>query len=104
MRRWTLPVVARGGRIGVMGVVIKAVIWGDTPLNVTIRPPCEILKSDPLIVTTVPTGPEVGLKEEMLEVPANETAERARHTTNKSAENRRILRMVPPERPTPRIS
>jgi len=104
MLTMTLPVVAPGGTIAVICVVLQLVIVADTPLNVTIRPPCEILKSDPLIVTKVPTGPDVGLKEEMLEVPANEMAGMARHRTNKSAENRRMLRMVPPERPTPRIS
>src|SRR5437763_7744194 len=66
------------------------------PLKLTMRPLCEGLKS-PTSVTVVPTGPELGTREEMLELAAKHAAERAKVAVKRSAENRRMLRTVPPE-------
>ncbi len=53
------PVVAPLGTVTLIFVAVSTVIVPLTPLKVTLVTPFKLV---PLIVTTVPTGPEVGLK------------------------------------------
>ena len=52
-----LPVVAPPGTVAVIDVAVEAVIVAAVPLNLTVGEE----KFDPLIVTLVPTAPELGL-------------------------------------------
>jgi hypothetical protein len=58
----TLPVVAPFGTGNTMLVALQLVDEPDVPLNVTVLVPCEEPKFVPVIVTDVPTAPEVGDK------------------------------------------
>jgi hypothetical protein len=82
----TLPVVAIAGTVVAMLVALQLVTVAAAPLNVTVLVPCVAPKFVPVIATTDPTGPEVGVKLEMagvgcvtvnamplLEVPATVT-------------------------------
>src|SRR6266852_510133 len=62
----TLPVVAPAGTSTTTLVALQLVAVAATPLNVTVLVPCAAPKFAPLIVTEVPTNPEVGLKLVML--------------------------------------
>jgi hypothetical protein len=62
----TLPEVAPGGTGTVILVALQAVGDAVVPLNVTVLAPCVAPKLAPVIVTEVPTGPEVGFKLVML--------------------------------------
>src|SRR2546426_1172743 len=62
----TLPVVAAAGTCTEMPVVLQNVGVADVPLKVTVLVPCADPKLVPVIVTCVPTGPEVGLRLVML--------------------------------------
>jgi len=62
----TLPVVAPLGTGTTMPVVLQLVGDPAVPLNATVLVPCVEPKFVPVIVTDVPTGPEVGFKLEML--------------------------------------
>jgi hypothetical protein len=57
------PEVAPSGTVVVMEVVVKVVITASIPLKATLPPSSKLV---PVIVTTVPTGPEVGVKEVMV--------------------------------------
>jgi hypothetical protein len=58
----TLPVVAPVGTFVAMLVVLQLVTVAAVPLNVTALLPCVGPKFVPVIVTAVPTGPEVGFR------------------------------------------
>src|SRR5262249_46232524 len=62
----TFPVVAPLGTGAVTLVALHAVGVASGPLNVTVLAPCAAPKFPPAIVTTVPTGPDVGDKLVML--------------------------------------
>jgi hypothetical protein len=62
----TFPVVAPAGTGTAMLVALQFVGEAAVPLNVTVLVPCEAPKFDPLMVTQVPTTPDVGLKLVML--------------------------------------
>lgn len=54
-----VPVVAFAGTVTIRLVALSVLIVADSPLSVTLIAPSRFV---PLIVTVVPTGPEVGLK------------------------------------------
>src|ERR1700746_2933849 len=56
----TFPVVAPVGTDVAMLVALQLVTVAAVPLKVTVLVPCEAPKVVPVIVTAVPTGPEVG--------------------------------------------
>ena len=58
----TLPVVAPAGTGAVMLVALHAVGVAVVPLNVTVLVVCVAPKFAPLIVTEVPTDPDIGLR------------------------------------------
>jgi hypothetical protein len=58
----TFPVVAPKGTGTVMLVALQLVGVAVVPLNVTVLVPCVVPKPVPVIVTDVPTGPEVGVR------------------------------------------
>src|SRR5215469_13264335 len=58
----TLPVVAPAGTVTAMLVLPQVVAVAAVPLKVTVLLPCVAPKFVPVIVTGVPTVPEVGLK------------------------------------------
>ena len=62
----TLPVVAPLGTGTTMLVALQLVGVAVVPLKVTVLVPCVAPKFVPVIVTDVPTGPDVGLRLEML--------------------------------------
>jgi hypothetical protein len=57
-----LPVVAPFGTVTTMTVALQLVGVPATPLNVTVLVPCVAPKFVPVIVTEVPTGPDVTLR------------------------------------------
>lgn len=61
----TLPVVAPAGTGAVMLDALHAAGEAAAPLNETVLAPCVAPKFVPVIVTEVPTIPEVGFKLEM---------------------------------------
>ena len=58
----TLPVVAPAGTVTAMLVLLQVVAVAAVPLKVTVLLPCVAPKFVPVIVTGVPTAPEVGLR------------------------------------------
>src|SRR5579871_5240704 len=58
----TLPVVAPVGTGATMLVALQLVGVAAVPLNFTVLVPCDAPKLVPVIVTEVPTAPEVGLR------------------------------------------
>lgn len=58
----TFPVVAPLGTGTVIELDCQIVGFAVVPLNVTVLPPCGEPKPAPVILTEVPTAPEVGLK------------------------------------------
>jgi hypothetical protein len=58
----TLPVVAPVGTFATILVALQLVIVAAVPLNVTVLVPCVAPKFVPVIVTDVPTVPDVGLR------------------------------------------
>lgn len=62
----TIPVVAPFGTGTTMLVALQLVGVAAVPLKVTVLLPCEATKFVPVMVTEVPTGPDVGLRFEML--------------------------------------
>ena len=64
-----MPVTAPVGTDVTMLVPLQLVGMACTPPNVTVLVPCVVPKFAPLIVTAVPTTPELGLKLVMLGVP-----------------------------------
>jgi hypothetical protein len=66
----TLPVVAPVGTEVEMLVALQVVTVAAVPLNLTVLVPCEDPKFVPVIVTAVPTGPEVVDRLVMVGVPA----------------------------------
>src|SRR5437667_645342 len=56
----TLPVLAPLGTVATMDVALQLVAVALVPLNVTVLVPCVEPKFVPVIVTDVPTAPEVG--------------------------------------------
>jgi hypothetical protein len=66
----TLPVVAPVGTDVAMLVALQVVTVAAVPLNVTVLVPCEDPKFVPVIVTGVPTGPDVVDSLVMDDVPA----------------------------------
>jgi len=77
----TLPVVAPLGTGTTMEVAFQLVGVADVPLNFTVLAPCVEPKLVPVIVTDVPTGPDVGDRVVMLGVTVNETPLLARLLT-----------------------
>lgn len=65
----TVPLVAPDGTGTVMLVALQDVGVPAMPLNFTVLVPCVDPNVNPVMVTTVPTGPEGGLKFVMLGVP-----------------------------------
>ena len=61
-----MPVVAPVGTGAMIVVELQLDGVAETPLKVTVLVPCEVPKFAPLIVTEAPTGPDVGLRLEML--------------------------------------
>jgi hypothetical protein len=57
----TFPEVAPVGTVTVMLVALQLVGVATVPLNVTVLVPCVAPKFVPVMVTIVPTGPDVGL-------------------------------------------
>jgi len=62
----TFPDVAPAGTAAVMFVVLQLAGAAAIPLNVTVLVPCVVPKFVPVIVTDVPTNPDVGFKLAML--------------------------------------
>lgn len=62
----TLPLVAPLGTGTAMLEALQLVGAAAVPLKVTVLVPCDAPKFEPLIITEVPTGPEVGLRLAML--------------------------------------
>src|SRR6266571_3042007 len=62
----TLPVVAPVGTRAAILVALQLVGAAAVPLNVTVLDPCNAPKFVPVMVTEVPTAPEVGLRLAML--------------------------------------
>jgi len=62
----TLPLVATEGTVATIDVGLHPVAVAAIPLNVTVLAPCVASKFAPVIVTDVPTGPELGDKLVML--------------------------------------
>src|SRR5213082_3065612 len=62
----TLPVVAPAGTGTTMLVAAQLVGVAAVPLNVTVLVPCVIPKLAPVIVTDMPTNPDVGFRLAML--------------------------------------
>jgi hypothetical protein len=62
----TLPVVAPLGTGTTMLVALQLVGVAEVPLNVTALVPCDVPKFVPVIVTDVPTAPDVGVRLVML--------------------------------------
>src|SRR6266568_1833359 len=62
----TLPVVAPVGTGAAILVALQLVGAAAVPLNVTVLDPCNAPKFVPVMVTEVPTAPEVGLRLAML--------------------------------------
>lgn len=62
----TFPVVAPLGTGATILVALQLVGVAAVPLNVTLLAPCDDPKFVPMIVTEVPTGPEVGLRVEIV--------------------------------------
>lgn len=62
----TLPVVAPAGTGTTIAPPPQLVGVARVPLNVTVLLPCDVPQFPPLIVTDVPTAPDVGLSEAML--------------------------------------
>jgi hypothetical protein len=58
----TLPVVAPAGTGTTMLVALQVVVIADVPLNLTVLVPCVAPKFAPVIVTEVPTNPDVGFR------------------------------------------
>jgi len=58
----TLPLAAPGGTVTVIAGSLHEVDVAGVPLNVTVLVPCVDPKFEPVILTEVPSGPEVGLK------------------------------------------
>jgi hypothetical protein len=56
-----LPVVAALGTGAIICVLLQLVGTAVVPLNLTVLDPCVAPKFVPVIVTEVPTGPEVGV-------------------------------------------
>jgi len=69
----TLPVVAPLGTGTTMLVSLQLVGVARVPLNVIELVPCDVPKFAPLMVTDVPTGPEVGERLLMLGVTVKVT-------------------------------
>jgi len=69
----TFPVVAPLGTGTTMLVALQLVGVAAVPLKVTVLVPCEAPKLVPVIVTEVPTGPDVGERLVMLGVTVNKT-------------------------------
>lgn len=65
----TFPEVAPLGTGATMLAALQLVGAAAVPLNVTVLVPCDAPKLAPLIVTEVPTGPEVGFRPVMLGEP-----------------------------------
>lgn len=62
----TLPVVAAAGTGTAMLVALQLVGVPAVPLKVTVLVPCVAPKFVPAIVTDVPTGPDAGLRPDMV--------------------------------------
>src|SRR2546430_16403535 len=62
----TLPVVVPAGTGTTMLVALQLVGVAAVPLNVTVLVPCVIPKLAPVIVTDMPTNPDVGFRLAML--------------------------------------
>jgi hypothetical protein len=58
----TFPVVAPAGTVTPMLVVLQLVAAAAVPLNFTVLVPCVAPKFAPLIVTALPTNPDVGFR------------------------------------------
>ena len=58
----TFPLAAPFGTSTTIVVAFQVVGVAAVPLKVTVPVPCEVPKSVPVMVTEVPTGPEVGLR------------------------------------------
>jgi len=69
----TFPVVAPAGTVTPMLVALQLVAVAAVPLNCTVLVPCVAPKFAPVIVTALPTSPDVGFKLVMLG-PAEVTA------------------------------
>jgi len=76
----TFPVVAPLGTGTTILVALQLVGVAEIPLNVTVLVPCDVPKFVPVIVTGVPTAPDVGLRLVML-AGAPEPAAAARKAT-----------------------
>src|SRR5690242_18920853 len=66
----TLPDVAPLGTGTPMLLALHLVGAAVVPLNVTVLVPCDEPKLDPVIVTAVPTGPDVGFRFVIVGAPA----------------------------------
>ena len=62
----TFPVIAPAGTAATILVLLQLEGVAEAPLNATALEPCVEPKSVPVMVTTVPTGPEVGEREEIV--------------------------------------
>jgi hypothetical protein len=62
----TLPVLAPLGTVAVMLVALQLVTVATVPLKVTALVPCVAPKFVPVIITELPTVPEVGFRPPML--------------------------------------
>jgi hypothetical protein len=62
----TPPVVAPEGTVVVILVAVQVVTVATVPLNLTVLVPCVAPKFVPMMLTAVPTAPELGLRFEMV--------------------------------------
>lgn len=62
----TFPELAPLGTTTTMVEALQLVELAAVPLKVTVLEPCDVPKFDPAMVTEAPTGPEAGLRLEML--------------------------------------
>ena len=90
------PVVAPAGTVVVILVAELAVTTAAMPLNVTILLAGDELKFAPVMVTVVPMGPLVGVKEVIDGLPT-----RFSYTTNNPAARVRIISGLPSEFKSP---
>ena len=77
----TFPVVAALGTVALILEDPQLVTDALVPLKVTVLLPCDVPKFEPVIVTDVPTGPDVGERLEMVGPAALHTAGR-KHARN----------------------
>jgi hypothetical protein len=92
----TFPAVAPAGTGTTILVALQLIGVAAVPLNVTVLVPCDAPKFVPVIVTEVPTGPEVGLRPVTLgPVPPPPTGLKAARTTPQLSDDASVAPAAP---------